>query len=132
MANAEKTTGASARVVIEAENIVKNYGHLQALRGASLKVYAGEVTALLGDNGAGKSTLANIISGAIPRTSGRLLCNGKEIDASPSSRRRIWASQTVYQDLALAPDLNVPRATFSSAARSSSSRSSESCSTFST
>ena len=81
MANAEKTTGASARVVIEAENIVKNYGHSQALKGASLKVYAGEVTALLGDNGAGKSTLANIISGAIPRTSGRLLCNGKEIDA---------------------------------------------------
>mgnify|MGYP000519507956 CR=1 FL=1 len=108
MANAEKTTGASARVVIEAENIVKNYGHLQALRGASLKVYAGEVTALLGDNGAGKSTLANIISGAIPRTSGRLLCNGKEIDAQSIQQAQDMGIQTVYQDLALAPDLNVP------------------------
>ncbi len=108
MANAEKTTGASARVVIEAENIVKNYGHLQALKGASLKVYAGEVTALLGDNGAGKSTLANIISGAIPRTSGRLLCNGKEIDAQSIQQAQDLGIQTVYQDLALAPDLNVP------------------------
>ena len=48
---AEHSTGISkGEVVIEAVDIVKNYGHLQALKGASLKVYAGEITALLGDN----------------------------------------------------------------------------------
>lgn len=94
-------------VVIEARNIVKNYGHLQALRGANLKIYAGEVTALLGDNGAGKSTLANIISGTIPKTSGELFCLGKEIDMQSIKQAQEAGIQVVYQDLALAPDLNV-------------------------
>ena len=67
-------------VILEARDIVKNYGYLKALRGANLKVYAGEITALLGDNGAGKSTLANIMCGAIPKTSGKLYVRGKEID----------------------------------------------------
>mgnify|MGYP000894035152 CR=1 FL=1 len=95
-------------VVVEARDIVKNYGHLRALKGASLKVYAGEVTALLGDNGAGKSTMANIICGAIPKTSGQLFCRGKEIEVQSIQQAQEMGIQVVYQDLALAPDLSVP------------------------
>lgn len=95
-------------VVIEARDIVKNYGHLSALKGASLQMRAGEVTALLGDNGAGKSTLANIICGAIPRTSGQLFCRGKQIEMQSIQQAQELGIQVVYQDLALAPDLNVP------------------------
>lgn len=99
-------------VVIEAVDIVKNYGHLQALKGASLKVYAGEITALLGDNGAGKSTLTNIICGALPKTSGSIYCRGKEIEVQSIQHAAQLGIQMVYQDLALAPDLNVPNNIF--------------------
>ncbi|NCB32084.1 MAG: sugar ABC transporter ATP-binding protein [Clostridia bacterium] len=95
-------------VVIEARDIVKNYGHLRALKGASLQVHAGEVTALLGDNGAGKSTMANIICGAIPKTSGQLFCRGEEIEVQSIQQAQELGIQVVYQDLALAPDLSVP------------------------
>ena len=83
MGNAAETKHTQVKkgdVVIEARNIVKRYGHLEALRGANIKVRAGEVMALIGDNGAGKSTLANIICGAIPRTSGELICKGQPVD----------------------------------------------------
>lgn len=95
-------------VILEAKDIVKNYGYLQALKGASLKIYAGEVTALLGDNGAGKSTMANIICGAIPKSSGHLYVKGKEIEVQSIQQAQEMGIQVVYQDLALAPDLSVP------------------------
>lgn len=95
-------------VILEAKDIVKNYGYLQALKGASLKIYAGEITALLGDNGAGKSTMANIICGAIPKSSGHLYVKGKEIEVQSIHQAQEMGIQVVYQDLALAPDLSVP------------------------
>ena len=95
-------------VILEAKDIVKNYGYLQALKGASLKIYAGEITALLGDNGAGKSTMANIICGAIPKSSGHLYVKGKEIEVQSIQQAQEMGIQVVYQDLALAPDLSVP------------------------
>lgn len=95
-------------VILEAKDIVKNYGYLQALKGASLKIYAGEITALLGDNGAGKSTMANIICGAIPKSSGHLYVKGKEIGVQSIQQAQEMGIQVVYQDLALAPDLSVP------------------------
>lgn len=95
-------------VILEAKDIVKNYGYLQALKGASLKIYAGEITALLGDNGAGKSTMANIICGAIPKSSGHLYVKGKEIEVQSIQLAQEMGIQVVYQDLALAPDLSVP------------------------
>ena len=110
MGNAAETKNTQVKngdVVIEARNIVKRYGHLEALRGANIKVRAGEVMALIGDNGAGKSTLANIICGAIPRTSGELICKGQPVDIQSISSAQEMGIQVVYQDLALAPDLSV-------------------------
>ena len=99
-------------VILEAKDIVKNYGYLQVLKGANLKIYAGEVTALLGDNGAGKSTLANIMCGAVPKTSGHLYVRGEEIDVQSIQHAQDMGIQVVYQDLALAPDLSVPHNIF--------------------
>lgn len=110
MGNAAETKNTQVQkgdVVIEARNIVKRYGYLEALRGANIKVRAGEVMALIGDNGAGKSTLANIICGAIPRTSGELICKGQVVDIQSISSAQEMGIQVVYQDLALAPDLSV-------------------------
>ncbi|HKS49253.1 MAG TPA: ATP-binding cassette domain-containing protein [Amycolatopsis sp.] len=92
--------------LLDARQIVKHYGSVEALRGASFQARAGEVTALIGDNGAGKSTLIKCLSGAEQPTSGRILLDGKEIHLdSPTTARRLGI-ETVYQDLAVAPDLD--------------------------
>src|SRR5207244_4127030 len=93
--------------VIEARGITKRYGALTALHGVDLSIYPGEVVGLVGDNGAGKSTLIKILSGAIAPTSGELYLNGQaRLIHSPLDVRR-HGIETVYQDLALAPDLTV-------------------------
>ncbi len=93
-------------VVLEAEGLVKRYGGVAALRGANFQVHAGTVTALIGDNGAGKSTLVKCLSGAEQPDGGRILLDGEPVRmASPTAARRLGV-ETVYQDLAVAPDLD--------------------------
>lgn len=92
--------------LLEARRISKRFGHVQALDRADFAAYAGEVVALIGDNGAGKSTLVKILSGAIQPDSGELFMEGKPVQfASPQDAQR-HGIETVYQDLALAPDLD--------------------------
>ena len=93
--------------VIEATDIVKRFGHVQALSGASLQVRPGEVLALVGDNGAGKSTLTKIICGALTPDSGRLAFWGETTTVTSIRHAQELGVETVYQDLALAPDLSV-------------------------
>lgn len=93
-------------VLLDAQNIVKHYGSVEALRGASFQARAGEVTALIGDNGAGKSTLIKCLSGAEQPSSGRILLDGAPVTLdSPTTARRLGI-ETVYQDLAVAPELD--------------------------
>jgi simple sugar transport system ATP-binding protein len=86
--------------------VSKRYGHVRALDGANFDVYPGEVVALIGDNGAGKSTLVKILSGAIKPDSGEILVEGKAVSLSSPLDARRYGIETVYQDLALAPDLD--------------------------
>lgn len=92
-------------VVLEARNVVKTFGHVHALRGASFAAIAGEVTALIGDNGAGKSSLSKVLCGVHKPDSGEVLVGGREVHFdSPLAALRVGI-ETVYQDLALADDL---------------------------
>jgi simple sugar transport system ATP-binding protein len=92
--------------LLEARGITKRYGHVQALDGASFTAFPGEVVALIGDNGAGKSTLVKVLSGVIRPDGGQILVNGEPVQlASPVDARK-HGIETVYQDLALAPDLD--------------------------
>jgi ABC-type sugar transport system ATPase subunit len=100
--------GGDGRVpVIAARGITKHFGSVQALRGVDIDVYPGEVVGLVGDNGAGKSTLVNILSGGLQPNSGQIFVDGKRVSFSSSLEARRLGIETVYQDLALAPDLSV-------------------------
>jgi simple sugar transport system ATP-binding protein len=92
---------------IRATGIEKAYGHLLALRGASLDLMAGEVLALVGDNGAGKSTLTKVLCGAVMPDAGNTWFDGREVRVQSTSHAHELGVHTVYQDLALAPDLSV-------------------------
>ena len=102
-ASAPASSGGPA---LEARSIVKSFGTVRALRGASFEAYPGEVTALVGDNGAGKSTLIKVISGVHSPDAGEILVDGKVVQMTNPRDAAALGIETVYQDLALAPDLD--------------------------
>lgn len=91
--------------LLEARGIFKNYGHVEVLRGVDFSVDAGEVVSLIGDNGAGKSTLVKILSGVIQPDRGELVYKNQPMRFSSPIHARDLGIETVYQDLALAPEL---------------------------
>jgi ABC-type sugar transport system ATPase subunit len=93
--------------ILEAHGISKRFGSVRALEGADFEVYPGEVVALIGDNGAGKSTLIKILSGALRPDSGTIMMRGQTVEFHSPRDARAAGIETVYQDLALAPDLDV-------------------------
>lgn len=93
--------------VLEARNLIKRYGHVTALDGVDFDLYPGEILAVIGDNGAGKSSLIKALSGALIPDEGQILVDGKPVRfTSPLDARR-HGIETVYQDLAVAPALDI-------------------------
>jgi fructose transport system ATP-binding protein len=92
---------------LEAHGISKRYGSVTALEGVDFEAYQGEIVALLGDNGAGKSTLIKILSGAVRPDTGTIKLHGQQVEFNGPRDARTRGIETVYQDLALAPDLDV-------------------------
>jgi ABC-type sugar transport system ATPase subunit len=104
---AASQSGATRREAITATGIRKHYGHVEALRGASLTVGLGEIVALVGDNGAGKSTLMKVMCGAVlPDLGEVVLGTGARVEAGRFDAAHAGVG-VVYQDLALAPHLSV-------------------------
>ncbi|HZC82803.1 MAG TPA: ATP-binding cassette domain-containing protein [Rubrobacter sp.] len=98
---------ADAPDVLRAENIVKRFGSVTALRDVTMYLRKGEVLGLIGDNGAGKSTLVKIITGFHRPDEGRILIEGEEVHLRSVSQAQSLGIRTVYQDLALVNDLSV-------------------------
>lgn len=107
MASAPTVETRIGSVAIECRGVEKNFGHLKALRGANMTVRYGEILALLGDNGAGKSTLVKCISGAYHADGGEIHVGGEQVEIQTTHEAQALGIQTIYQDLALAPDLSV-------------------------
>ena len=96
--------------ILAVRDLVVRYGAIQALKGASLDVYPGEIVAVIGANGAGKSTMMNAIMGDVPRVSGEILLDGVALPAksfqvvsagvslSPEGRK-VFAPLTVLENL---------------------------------
>jgi simple sugar transport system ATP-binding protein len=97
----------SSDVVLEVQDVSKSFGPLKVLRGIDLNLRSGEVLGLVGDNGAGKSTLVKILSGYSPQDSGRIILRGNEVRFKSVEDAAAHGIETVYQDLALIPQLPV-------------------------
>ena len=93
--------------LLEVNSITKHFGGVTALSEVSLCLKRGEVLALAGDNGAGKSTLIKIISGVYHQDDGEMSYNGTNLKISNPKYARNLGIETIYQDLALADNLNV-------------------------
>jgi fructose transport system ATP-binding protein len=93
--------------ILEAEGLVKLFGRVVGLRGVDLRLFRGEVLAVIGDNGAGKSTLIKCLSGAMPPDRGTIKVDGKQVTFRNTQEARAAGIETVYQTLAVAPALDI-------------------------
>jgi simple sugar transport system ATP-binding protein len=92
--------------LLRVRGINKSFGAVQALTGVDFEVRRGEVVALIGDNGAGKSTLINVMTGVFPPDSGEIVFEGKRVEFVSPHDARERGIEAVYQDLAVAPQLD--------------------------
>jgi simple sugar transport system ATP-binding protein len=93
--------------LLQLSSVSKSFGSQVALNGVDMEIGESEAVGLIGDNGAGKSTLVKILSGVYPPTSGTVRLAGDEVHfRSPLDARRSGV-EMIYQDLALAEDLDV-------------------------
>lgn len=93
--------------ILHVENLTKRFGGLTAVDKVSMDVNVGEVIGLLGDNGAGKSTLIKMISGVYLPDEGDIFYKGNKVSFSGPRDARDIGIETIYQDLALAENLDV-------------------------
>ena len=93
--------------VLAATALTKRYGHVTALAGADFELLPGEILAVIGDNGAGKSSLIKALSGALIPDSGEIRLDGNAVHFRSPNEARSHGIETVYQDLAVAPALDI-------------------------
>jgi ABC-type sugar transport system ATPase subunit len=96
-----------AEAMLELRGLTKRFGGLTAVDHVDLQVHPGEVVGLLGDNGAGKSTLIKMVSGVYHPDEGQIFFQGKEIKLASPANALDLGIETLYQDLALAENLDV-------------------------
>ena len=99
-------------IIFEGRGLNKSYGGLHALRDVDLKIYRGEVLALVGDNGAGKSTLIKAISGALVPDAGSIRFDGTEVSFTRPTDATAVGIETVHQNLGLVDELDVTQNVF--------------------
>lgn len=97
----------SSQPVLEARGLVKRYGKVVALDGADFELLPNEIMAIIGDNGAGKSTLIKALSGALVPDEGDIFINGSPVKFRSPLDARAQGIETVYQNLAVSPALNI-------------------------
>jgi simple sugar transport system ATP-binding protein len=105
--SAQPAQATSTDFALEVRGVTKRFGALVVLRGIDLVLREGEVLGLVGDNGAGKSTLVKILSGFHQQDAGEVIVGGEPVRFHSVGDARAHGIETVYQDLALIPQLPV-------------------------
>jgi ABC-type sugar transport system ATPase subunit len=101
--------GLADKIVLRGTGLHKSFGHISAVTNVDISIHAGEIIALVGDNGAGKSTLVKMLCGALQPDKGEIYLGAGQSHTSlagPHDARR-HGIETVFQDLALAPNRDV-------------------------
>ena len=93
--------------LVEARGLTKHYGAIHAVDDVDITIGHREIVAIVGDNGAGKSTLAKMLSGAVTPDAGSLAVEGRPVTFHGPADSRAAGIETIYQDLALLPNLDV-------------------------
>ena len=93
--------------LLEIRGLYKSFGPVQVLRDVDLSIYAGQVTALVGDNGAGKSTLVKCVSGIYGHDAGEFRFEGRPVTVHSPREASELGIEIVYQDLALCDNLDI-------------------------
>ncbi|MDP9026099.1 MAG: ATP-binding cassette domain-containing protein [Actinomycetota bacterium] len=93
--------------IIQLTDIRKSFGPVEVLKGVTMELVPGRVSALVGDNGAGKSTLIKGLSGAQPYDSGDVIIDGQKVSLSSPRDSSHFGIEVVYQDLALCENLDI-------------------------
>jgi ribose transport system ATP-binding protein len=107
MSLSTKAGPSSEQPILEVRGISKSFPGVRALKKVDLRIWSGEVHALMGENGAGKSTLMKILSGAYRPDSGEILLNGEPVQFRTPYDARSAGVAIIYQELTVAPNLTV-------------------------
>ena len=99
-------------LAMQARGLTKRYGHVVAMQGADFDLARGEILAVVGDNGAGKSTLIKALSGALIPDAGEVYLEGQLIQFATPLAARLAGVETVYQELAVATQLDIAQNMF--------------------
>jgi fructose transport system ATP-binding protein len=93
--------------ILSARGLRKRYGQVTAIDGADFDLYPGEILAVIGDNGAGKSSLIKALAGAVIPDEGEIRLDGERVNFKSPHEARDAGIETVYQDLAVSPALDI-------------------------
>ena len=93
--------------LLKLEHISKAFSGVVVLEDISLSIPRGQVISIVGENGAGKSTLANIISGSLKPSSGKLYFEGKICEELSIRQAREYGISMVHQELMVLPELDI-------------------------
>src|ERR1700751_3705102 len=107
MSTSTKAGQSSAGPILEVRQITKSFPGVRALKGVDLRIWPGEVHALMGENGAGKSTLMKILAGAYQPDSGEIILDGQPVHFRTPHEARVAGIGIIYQELTVAPNLTV-------------------------
>src|ERR1700758_5597846 len=107
MSTSTKAGLSDDRPILEVRGICKSFPGVRVLKNVDLRVWPGEVHALMGENGAGKSTLMKILAGAYRADSGEIHLDGRPVHFRTPHEARVAGIGIIYQELTVAPNLTV-------------------------